>query len=265
LPGRDVTLDALAAATSEAAEKAMAYWGADNAALRHWEKEPGQPVSNADLLVDEHLKTTLAALAPDAAWLSEETVDDPARCASDRLWLVDPIDGTRDFVRGRPGWAVSVALAEKGEIVLAALVAPARGEVWLAAKGQGATRNGQRLRASIRGRLQGARVPADQLPKNDRDLVAVFKPNSIALRMAMVAAGDADLVATVRWGAEWDIAAASLIAQEAGAVVTDALGERLTFNREKPVALGMLCCSPGIHDEAMARLRERALAMQSAG
>lgn len=265
MPGPDVTLDALAAVATDAADRAMAYWGEAGEGLRHWEKEPGQPVSNADLAVDEYLKTALAALAPDAAWLSEETVDDPVRVASDRLWLVDPIDGTRDFVRGRPGWAVSVALAEHGEIVLAALAAPARGEIWLAAKGQGATRNGQRLRASVRGRFEGARVPADQLPKTDRDLVAVFKPNSIALRMAMVAAGDADLVATVRWGAEWDIAAASLIAQEAGATVTDALGQPLVFNRERPMALGMLCCAPGIQDAALDRLRERALGILDAG
>lgn len=264
MPGRDVTLDALAVVAGEAAELAMAYWGTGNTALRHWEKEPGQPVSNADLLVDEHLKKTLGALAPDAAWLSEETVDDPVRCGSDRLWLVDPIDGTRDFVRGRPGWAVSVALAERGEIVLAALAAPARNEIWLAAKGQGATRNGQRLRASVRAKLEGARVPADQLPRAERDLVPVFKPNSIALRMGMVAAGDADLVATVRWGAEWDIAASSLIAQEAGAAVTDALGRPLVFNQERPMALGMLCCAPAIHGDAVARLRERALAMDGA-
>lgn len=243
----------------------MAYWGVGNAELRHWEKEPGQPVSNADLLVDEHLKLTLGALAPDAAWLSEETVDDPVRVEAKRLWLVDPIDGTRDFVRGRPGWAVSIALVEHGEVVLAALAAPARDELWLAAKGQGATRNGVVLRGSTRAQLPGARVPADILPKLDQDLVTVFKPNSIALRMAMVAADEADLVATVRWGAEWDIAASSLIAREAGVMVTDALGQELLFNRKKPVALGMLCCAPAIHEEAVDRLRERALGILQGG
>lgn len=261
MPGRDVTLEALAEATSDAAARAMAYWGEAGEGLKHWEKEPGQPVSNADLLVDEHLKAVLGRLAPDAAWLSEETVDDPVRLNAERLWLVDPIDGTRDFVRGRPGWAVSVALAERGEIRLAALAAPARGELWLAGKGLGATRNGVRLRASVRGELAGARVPADQLPKADRDLVCVKKPNSIALRMAMVAADEADLVATVRWGAEWDIAAASLIAREAGASVTDALGAPFVFNRRKPVALGMLCCAPAIHAAAIARLSDRATAL----
>jgi len=154
---------------------------------------------------------------------------------------------------------------DKGAVVLAALAAPARGELWLAGLGLGATLNGAPIRASRRTVLPGARVPADQLPRADRDLVTVFKPNSIALRMAMVAADEADLIATVRWGAEWDIAAASLIASEAGAAVSDALGDPLLFNRERPVALGMLCCAPQIHASAVERLRPRALAMLSEG
>lgn len=237
----------------------MALWDGADGSFKQWEKSPGQPVCDADLLVDEQLKRSLGALAPDAAWLSEETADNVARMAVERLWVVDPIDGTRDFVRGRPGWSVSVALVDRGEVMLAALAAPARGEMWLAARGHGATRNGMKLNASRRRTLSGARVPADHLPAVDHDLIMVAKPNSIALRMAMVAADEADLVATVRWGAEWDVAAASLIAQEAGAIVTDALGDPLRFNREKPVAFGMLCCAPGIHGEAVARLRDRAL------
>lgn len=266
MPGRDVTLDALADAVGAAAVSAMRFWRDGRGdAVRHWEKEPGQPVSEADLLVDEELKRSLGHLAPDAAWLSEETADTAARTAHDRIWIVDPIDGTRDFVRGRTGWAVSVALAEKGRIVLAALSAPARDELWLAAVGQGATRNGTPIGASTRSTLAGARVPADSLPKADRDLVPVFKPNSIALRMAMVAADEADLVATVRWGAEWDIAAASLIATEAGALVTDALGAPLRFNRPRPMALGMLCCARAIHAAAVERLGDRARAIRPHG
>ena len=92
------------------------------------------------------------------------------------------------------------------------LSAPARGEEWLAVAGQGATRNGERLVASTRSRFAGARVPTDVLPQEDSDLVVVDKPNSIALRIAMVAADEADLVATLRWGYEWDIGAATLIA-----------------------------------------------------
>ncbi len=261
MPGRDVTLDSLAEAAGEAAAAAMALWRADAASLKHWEKSPGQPVSEADLLVDAMLKARLGALAPDAGWLSEETVDSQDRIGRARLWIVDPIDGTRDFVRQRPGWAVSIALVEAGEVRLAALAAPARGEMWLAARGKGAFRNGAPIAASRRESLAGARVPADSLPRVDRDLVPVEKPNSIALRMAMVAADAADLVATVRWGAEWDIAAAALIASEAGAAVSDALGRPLLFNRPRPMALGMLCCAPAIHTAAIDRLGERARAV----
>ena len=102
-------------------------------------------------------------------------------------------------------------------------------------------------------------MPADQLAAVDADLVAVAKPNSIALRIAMVAAGEADLVATLRWGFEWDIAAAALIASEAGAAVTGALGQPLAFNSASGEAFGVLVAAPGIHAQAAERLRERAL------
>ena len=122
----------------------------------------------------------------------------------------------------------------------------------------GAWRNGVPLAASQCADFRGARVPADSLPREDRDLVMAEKPNSIALRVAMVAADEADLVATLRWGYEWDIAAAVLIAREAGAVVTDALGGALRFNSTKGRAFGVIAAAPGIHDAAVARLRERA-------
>ena len=124
---------------------------------------------------------------------------------------------------------------------------------------RGARRNGEALRVSGRRNLAGARVPADQLPEPDRDLVAVARPNSIALRIALVAAGEADLVATLRWGFEWDIAAAALIAAEAGATVSGALGQPLAFNSASGEAFGVLVATPGIHADAVERLRERAM------
>jgi myo-inositol-1(or 4)-monophosphatase len=176
------------------------------------------------------------------------------------LWVVDPIDGTRDYVRGRPGWAVSIALVENGLPVIGVLDAPARGEVWLAQVGRGATRNGVPVRVGDRTEFAGARVPTDALPRVDSDLVAVAKPNSIALRIAMVAADEADLVATLRWGFEWDIAAAALIAQEAGASVSDAFGAPLAFNTPSAQAFGVLATTPGIHAAAIERIAERAKA-----
>lgn len=250
--------DDIAAITREAGKRALARYRTDFA---RWEKAPGSPVCEVDLEVDQLLKERLGALLPDAGWLSEETADHPDRLARDRIWVVDPIDGTRDYIRGRPGWAVSVALVERGRTIVGVLDAPARGEVWRAAHGGGATLNGAPLAASTRTGFAGARVPTDALPKTDRDLTMVEKPNSIALRMAMVAADRADLVATLRWGNEWDIAAAALIAAEAGGTVTDALGAALVFNKPDPRAFGVITSSAGIHAAALDRLGDRARAI----
>lgn len=226
--------------------------------LKSWEKEPGSPVCDADIAVDTFLRRELGALLPSAGWLSEETADDPVRLDNDLIWLVDPVDGTRDFIRGRPGWAVSVALISNGRPLIGILAAPARKEEWLAVAGKGAFRNGERLVASSRAGFDGSRIPADVLPKEDRGLVTVEKPNSIALRIAMVAADEADLIATLRWGFEWDIGAAALIAMEAGARATDVFGKKLAYNKRDPRAFGLLVCAPDIHATAVERLAERA-------
>ena len=237
---------------------ALRKWPAGGHALKSWEKSPGSPVCEADLEVDAFLRHELGALLPAAGWLSEETADNADRLKRGLIWLVDPIDGTRDYIRGRKGWAISVALISAGRPLIGSLVAPAREEVWSAVAGKGAWLNGERLKASTRERFAGARVPVHDLPREDQDLTRVEQPNSIALRIAMVAADRADLVATVRWGFEWDIAAAALIAREAGAAVTDAFGEPLAYNKRDPRAFGLLVSSPGIHGAAVDRLRERA-------
>ena len=151
-----------------------------------------------------------------------------------------------------------MALVSAGKPLIGVLAAPARDETWSATAGQGAWLNGRRLAASTRTGLPGARVPATTLPPEDVDLTAVERPNSIALRIAMVADDRADLVATLRWGFEWDIAAATVIAREAGAAVSDAFGHPLSYNKRDPRAFGVLVCSPGIHQAAVERLAERA-------
>ena len=242
----------------EAGEMAMRRWPGGGHALESWEKQPGSLVCEADLEVDAFLKRELGRLLPSAGWLSEETADHPERLVRGLCWLVDPIDGTRDYIRGRSGWSVAVALVSAGKPLIGRLVAPARGELWSAVAGRGAWLNGRRLAASTREDLVGARVPADTLPAEDRDLTTVEKPNSIALRIAMVADDRADLVATLRWGFEWDIAAATLIAREAGAAVSDAFGKPLSSNKRDPRAFGVLVSAPAIHRAAVERLAERA-------
>ena len=242
----------------EAGRVALAAWPGAGHTVETWEKTPGNPVCAADLAVDAFLRRELGRLLPSAGWLSEETADDPARLERGLIWLVDPIDGTRDFIRGRRGWAVSVALISESRPLIGMLAAPARDEEWIGVSGQGSWRNGARLEASTRRTFAGARVPADSLPKEDRDLQTVDKPNSIALRAAMVASGEADLLATLRWGYEWDIAAAALIAREAGAAISDAFGQPLNYNKRDPRAFGLLVSAPAIHTDAVARLASRA-------
>jgi myo-inositol-1(or 4)-monophosphatase len=254
--------DRLLQIVREAGRIAHSRWPGAGHALRSWDKTPNNPVSEADLEVDRFLKRELLRLLPSAAWLSEETADDKTRTDSGLIWLVDPIDGTRDFVGGRNGWAVSVALVSAERPLIGMLAAPARDEEWVAVAGQGATLNDVPLRASTRTQFAGARVPTVSLPKEDADLVAVDQPNSIALRIAMVADDRADLVATLRWGFEWDIAAATLIAREAGAQVSDAFGRPLAYNKHDPRDFGVLVCSPAIHAAAVDRLAERANALR---
>lgn len=237
---------------------AMASWPGAGHRVDMWEKSPGNPVCAADLAVDAFLNRELGRLLPAAGWLSEETADDPDRLERNLIWLVDPIDGTRDYIAGRAGWAVSVALVSAGRPLIGLLAAPARDEFWTATAGQGSWLNGRRLVASRRERFAGARVPTDSLPREDRDLAIVEKPNSIALRVAMVADDRADLCATLRWGFEWDIGAAALVAREAGAAVTDAFGAPLAYNKRDPRAFGLLVSAPAIHAAAVERLAARA-------
>jgi myo-inositol-1(or 4)-monophosphatase len=259
LPAPDLDFDAVLAVVRDAAELAHHHWR-ENAVpdARVWEKEKGSPVCDIDLAVDAMLKNGLLGLSSDIGWLSEETVDDPARLDKRCVWLVDPIDGTRDYVRGRSGWCISVALVADGAPVFATMLAPVEGKHWIAHLGDGVWCNGEKLLASTRTEFVGARVPTDHLPQIDRDLVIVEKPNSIAMRLTMIACDRADLVATVRWGYEWDIAAAHLIATEAGAKISNAVGTPLRYNKPDPCDFGLVCSAPGIHAAAVERLASRA-------
>jgi myo-inositol-1(or 4)-monophosphatase len=251
---------AIISAAREVGDAALGQWRHLNAggALDQWSKADASLVCEVDIETDRRLKAMLGAIDPEAGWLSEETADKSDRLSRRRIWCVDPIDGTRDFLRGRPGWAVSIALVEDGRPLFGVLYAPARDELWVGEAGRGASMNGESVAAGNRDILPGARVPAAELPKIDRDLTKVFQPNSIALRMAMVASDQADLVATLRWGYEWDIAAAALIAEEAGAAVTDAFGQSLAFNTARAQAFGVIACVPEIHGQVVERLADRA-------
>jgi len=236
-------------------------------ALRHfhaksqwWDKAPGNPVGIADLEVDAYLKDRLLGHRPDDGWLSEESADTAERLDKDRVWIIDSIDGTRDFIWCYTGWAVSVALVEHGAVTVAALCAPARGQLFAALKGHGSQCNGKRLRVSGLATLPGIRLPIDAANINASFWPeawpgeAVEKPNSLALRMAKVAANEADAWLEGRSIAEWDVAASALILTEAGGLVTDRAGAPLVFNKPGAVFHGIAAATPALHGVVRDRL-----------
>ncbi|BCP52511.1 3'(2'),5'-bisphosphate nucleotidase CysQ [Kaistia sp. 32K] len=245
---RDADLALIVAAAREAGRIALGYFKRDP---KVWIKGASSPVSEADLAADHYLRTTLTAARPDYGWLSEESVDTPDRLSRHRVFVVDPIDGTRGFIDGHPDWCVSVAVVEADAPVAAALYAPVRDELFEGVAGQGARLNGERLSVSGRATLEGARIagPARHLramaahgmDANERR----FTP-SLAYRFALVAAGRVD-VATARPGAyDWDLAAVDLLVHEAGGTLRDLEGARLRFNGAEPRHPALIASTPAL-------------------
>ncbi len=265
MTGADLEQDlelALAAAT-EAAEHAL--W-LSTRGFRTWNKgsagagDNSNPVTSTDLEVDQLLKERLLGARPDYGWLSEETADSPARLGQSALWVVDPIDGTRDYVRGRDGWAVSVALVVRGVVRIGILAAPALGKTYVATP-QGAT-SGKRIEWRLP--IDSAFAEARLWPEPWR-VEPIDKPNSIALRMALVASGEADGLIDGRLTHEWDVAAASLIVEAAGGRVTDREGQPFGFNKPEPDQRGIVAATPALHARLAWRLETARAALRRAG
>src|SRR5215831_20737220 len=126
--------------------------------VKAWTKGQGSPVTAADMAVNDLLRERLTAAAPGIAWLSEESADEGAHLSARRVWIVDPIDGTRAYMAGRTDWAVSAALVEDGRPVLAALFAPAEPAFYVASAGRGATLDGAPIVADAGAELEGLRI-----------------------------------------------------------------------------------------------------------
>lgn len=226
---------------------------------KRWDKPDGAgPVTEADLAVNTHLHAFLRPARPDYGWLSEETEDDLGRLDAELVFIVDPIDGTRSFIEGSRTWAHSVAIAREGKVVAGVVYLPMRDMLYAAALGEGATLNGAPLCASCATDLDDC-VLLSAKPNLEprfwqRDTPAFkrgYRP-SLAYRMALVGQGRFDGMITFRPTWEWDIAAGSLIATEAGAVVSDREGRDLVFNGADPRTHGIVAASSDVHAAILA-------------
>ena len=245
----------LTRAVREAGEVARAAFHAADSEVRY--KGENDPVTDADIAVNDHLESVLKPARPRYGWLSEETRDDASRHSCPRSWVVDPIDGTRAFIDRRPHFAVSVALIENGRAVAGAVFNPLKNEFYAAREGAGATLNGQPIRASERDRVEGSRMVG--YPRKFRregwPEMDISISNSMAYRMVLVASGAVDATVSFTPKSDWDVAAAEIIAREAGATVTDLDGNAFRYDAESVREFGVGCANPALHGLLLARTK----------
>lgn len=257
MPAPDLPL--LIEAAREAGRIATSYSGKE---AKRWDKPDGAgPVTEADLAVNDMLEAHLQAARPDYGWLSEETEDNADRLAHDRVFIIDPIDGTRSFAEGSSTWAHALAVAEQGIVTAAVIYLPLRDLMYVAAAGQGAFLNDVAIKPSDPANMQAADVLAAR-PNMDAchwqggnvpGFRRSYRP-SLAYRLALVAQGRFDGMLTLRPSWEWDIAAGDLILREAGAISTDRHGAPLRFNNPHPQVNGVLAAGRTLHDQISAML-----------
>lgn len=258
MPATDLPL--LIEAARAAGKVALRYVGTT---ARRWDKPGGAgPVTEADIAVNDLLESRLRGARPDYGWLSEETEDSDDRLTQERVFIIDPIDGTRSFVDGHDTWAHSIAVAEAGVVTAAVIFLPGRDLLYSASAGGGAYLNGSALhpdRATDTGdaEILAARPAFD--PKHWQNGVPpgfrlAYRP-SLAYRMALVAQGRYDGMLVLRRCWEWDIAAGDLILRESGAVCTDRSGSALRFNNPTPLSDGVIAGGAAIHAGITGALR----------
>ena len=246
-------------AAREAGRLVMGYY-CDEYEVR--EKGEDNPVTTADLEADQTLRRVLLEGAPGTGWLSEETVDSPERLQQDDVWVVDPIDGTKEFIGGVPEFAISIGLASKGEMVLGVLYNPPKDELFWAEKGGGAFLNGEAIRVTGRSHLDGSVLIASRSEFGRGEFETygasfeVRPVGSIAYKLAQIAAGEADLTWSLGPKNEWDIAGGVCLIHEAGGKVTDPDGVAFRFNRPDTLVPGILASNGLLHSSAVAAVAD---------
>ncbi len=218
-------------------------------------KADDSPVTRADREADTLLRQALPRVLP-AGWLSEETRDDEARLSDRRVWIVDPLDGTKEFVAGVPEYAVAVALVEQGEPILGVIHNPVTGDAFWAIRGEGAYRNGSPIRVAESDLMLASRSEVKRGEFEPFTSWDVRATGSIAFKLALIAAGEGG--ATVSRGPkhEWDVCAGAILVAEAGGRVGDAFGGPLRFNQAFPKVKGILAGAPAAYERCRALVRD---------
>lgn len=233
-------------------------------------KPDHSPVTSADLAVNQLLLSRLRSAFPLDGWLSEESPDDLERLRKTRVWVVDPIDGTKAFISGEPEFCISVALVQRGHPVVAAIFNPSTDELFTATRGGGLHLNAKLISPQD---PPGDRLPLIALSPWEREigrfaslvpLISSPPIRSIAWALALTANGRIHGAATLEPENEWDVAAGTLLIEEAGGTICDGNGRGLTFNRPEPRYCGIIATSPHCPDAVSRRLRLLACSVSKA-
>ncbi|MEO1658043.1 MAG: 3'(2'),5'-bisphosphate nucleotidase CysQ [Pseudomonadota bacterium] len=251
--------DALVDAARVAGEVIKPFFRNKN--LDVWQKDDRSTVTEADMKADQALREALLTGArEDYGWLSEESADDLSRLGAERTIIVDPIDGTRAFVRGQDNFTVCLAVTEGEDVVAAVIYCPMRDEMYDAVKGGGARLNGEAITATCQEAVEDCRMlgqaqmfshPAWPTPWPSMDIGYV---NSTSYRLALVAAGDYDATIALTPKSDWDVAPGTLIAAEAGAWIGDHLGRSFSFGLSEPTQPGLVCAATPLYPRVLERL-----------
>jgi myo-inositol-1(or 4)-monophosphatase len=261
LPAHDAEL--LEAAAREAGAIARRFVEGEN---RNWKKGDGTPVSEADLTVNQFLNERLRAARPDYGWLSEESEDDPARHAAKRVFVIDPIDGTGAILRREPEFTVSIAVVDDHVPFAAAVYNPLTDEMFVAAKGCGATLNGKKVAVGGRDTLAGCRIlvrpklTAREIWRDDPwPTMREEDRCSSAYRIALVGGGRFDATISLTSKYDWDIAAADLIVREAGGQMTTHTGEVPRYNLASVLKPSAIAANAALLEQIVSRTQRIAL------
>lgn len=220
--------------------------------LKITKKANNDIVTQGDLLANDILKSHLNQAFPTVGWLSEESVDDLSRLACERVWIVDPIDGTREFANGTPEYAVSVALVENGAPILAAVFNPATNELFHAIKGQGAWLGDKKLQCCAHANDLLLLASRSEYKRGEWEVFEQYhqvkQVGSIAYKLALIAAGCAHATFSLGPKNEWDIAAGVLLVAEAGGIATNQCQEKIIFNQQNTLVNGVVASAHSVNE-----------------
>ncbi|MBC63978.1 MAG: 3'(2'),5'-bisphosphate nucleotidase CysQ [Chloroflexi bacterium] len=216
----------------------MKYYQSDNKEVKM--KGVDNPVTIADNEADQYLCDFLTGEFPNDGWLSEETVDTDERLNKDRVWIVDPLDGTKEFIEGIPHFSVSIGLVYNSEPVVGVIYNPATDEMFSCQKGKGVYLNGNKVIASKKNLLIDSKITVSrsELKRNEwepykNNFKSIDPIGSVAYKLALVSAGKYDIFATVAPKNEWDICAGDCLISEAGGVFKTINDKKIIYNQKK--------------------------------